>query len=62
MIGTFFSYFIVFFIVARLVSLTGKIKWMPTLNNSVKHDAVLAAIFSMAVVLTLNLQGIYNQQ
>ncbi|WP_165843709.1 hypothetical protein [Planococcus halotolerans] len=45
----FFSYFIVFFIIARLVSLSGKIKWMPTLNNSVKHDAILAAIFSMVV-------------
>ncbi|RAZ81330.1 hypothetical protein DP120_03340 [Planococcus halotolerans] len=49
MIGMFFSYFIVFFIIARLVSLSGKIKWMPTLNNSVKHDAILAAIFSMVV-------------
>lgn len=55
MIGMFFSYFIIFFIIARLVSLTGKIKWMPTLNNNVKHDAILAAIFSMVVVVTINL-------
>ncbi|TAA69206.1 hypothetical protein [Planococcus salinarum] len=53
MIGTFFSYFVVFFIVARLVSLTGKLDWMPTLKNSVKHDAILAAVFSLVVAIII---------
>lgn len=54
MIGTFFSYFVIFFIVARLVSLTGKINWMPTLKNSVKHDAILAVIFSLVVAIVIS--------
>jgi len=54
MIGKFFSYFVIFFIVARLVSLTGKLDWMPTLKNSVKHDALLAAVFSLVVAIIIS--------
>lgn len=50
MFGTFFSYFVIFFIIARLVSLTGKINWMSTLKTTAKHDAIFAMIFSLIVV------------
>lgn len=50
MLGTFFSYFIIFFIIARLVSLTAKINWIPTLKTTPKHDAILAIFFSIIVV------------
>ena len=53
MIGTFFSYFVVFFIVARLVSLSGKLGWTPTLKNSVTHDAILAAVLSLVVAIII---------
>jgi hypothetical protein len=55
MVITFFSYFVIFFIIARLVSLTGKISWMPLIKTTTRHDAILAIIFSFIVaVLTLN--------
>ncbi|WP_078408839.1 hypothetical protein [Priestia abyssalis] len=50
MIGLFFSYFIIFFVIARLVSLLGKIKWMPIAKTTTKRDAVLAIVFSLIVV------------
>ncbi|QOR67320.1 hypothetical protein IM538_04045 [Cytobacillus suaedae] len=50
MLGTFLSYFVIFFIIARIVSLTAKINWMPTLKTTPKHDAILAIIFSLIVV------------
>lgn len=54
MIGTFFSYFVIFFIVARLISLSGKLNWTPILKNSVKHDAILAAILSLVVAIIVS--------
>ena len=52
---TFFSYIVIFFIIARLVSLTGSISWMPMIKTTTKHDAILAIIFAFIVtVLTLN--------
>ena len=50
MLGTFFSYFILFFIIARLLSLTAKINWVPALRTTPKHDAILSIIFSLVVV------------
>ena len=55
MIGTFFSFFVIFFIIARLVSLMGKISWMPLIRTTTRQDAILAIIFSFIVaVSTLN--------
>lgn len=50
MLGTLISYFVIFSIIARLVSITAKINWMPTLKTTPKHDAMLAIIFSLIVV------------
>ena len=55
MIGIFFSYFVIFLIIARLVSLTSLISWMPTLKTTVKHDAILATIFSLIVVAVISI-------
>lgn len=57
MFGTFFSYFIIFFIIARIISLTAKINWLPTLKTTPKHDAILSLIFSLIVVGVLTLSG-----
>jgi len=55
MIGTFFSFFVIFFIIARLVSLMGKISWMLLIRTTTRQDAILAIIFSFIVaVSTLN--------
>ncbi|WP_155922146.1 hypothetical protein [Bacillus sp. EB01] len=51
MVATFKSYFVIFFIIARLVSLASKISWMPIIKTSSKHDAITAAIFSLIVVV-----------
>lgn len=52
---TFFSFFVIFFSIARFVSLTGNISWMPMIKTTTKHDAILAIIFAFIVtVLTLN--------
>ncbi|CAM5222862.1 hypothetical protein UACE39S_00609 [Ureibacillus acetophenoni] len=55
MFGIFFSYFIIFFIIARIINLTAKINWLPTLKTTPKHDAILSLIFLIVVgVLTLS--------
>jgi hypothetical protein len=59
MIGQFFSYFIVFFVVARFVSLTSRINWMPTTKTTTRHDVILAIIFSWLVVAITHI-GQYN--
>jgi hypothetical protein len=52
MLGTFFSYFVIFFIVARLVSLTSGVKWIRTVKTTTRQDAILAIIFSLIVAAT----------
>jgi len=55
MFMTFFSYTVIFFIIARFISLTGTISWMPLVKTTTKHDAIIAIIFAFIVtVLTLN--------
>jgi hypothetical protein len=49
-IGAFFSYFIIFFIIARFISLISKAQWIPTVQTTIIQDAVLAIIFSIIVV------------
>lgn len=44
MLGAFLSYFVIFFIVATLVSLTGKMNWISTLKTTPRHDALLSII------------------
>jgi hypothetical protein len=51
MIGQFFSYFIIFFLIARLTSLLSSLKWLPLTKTTIKHDVILAVIFSLVVVL-----------
>ncbi len=51
MIGQFFSYFIIFFLIARFTSLLSRVKWLPLTRTTLKHDAILAVIFSLVVVL-----------
>lgn len=51
MLATFFSYFIIFFIFARCVSLSAKINWMPTLKTTHKHDVIISIIFSLIIVV-----------
>lgn len=53
MIATFLSYFVIFLIIARLVSMTSKIGWMPTLKTTPKHDVILASILSVFVVVLI---------
>lgn len=55
MFGTFFSYFIIFFVIARVISLTAKINWMPTIKTTSKHDVILSLIFSLIVVVVLTI-------
>ena len=51
MVGTFLNYFVIFFVIARLVSQMGKISWLPLKRTTTGQDAILAIIFSLIVVL-----------
>lgn len=47
MLGSFFIYFVLFFVIARLVSFMGSFKWMPTVRTTPKKDAIVAVIFAL---------------
>ncbi len=51
MIGPFFSYFILFFLIARLTNLVSKVSWLPLSNTTSKQDAIVAVIFSIVVLV-----------
>ena len=53
MIGLFFMYFLIMFLIARLISLSGNIRWLPTIRTTIRKDAKIAAILSLCFVIFL---------
>ncbi len=53
MLLTLLSYFIILFIVARLISLSSYINWMPTIKTTIKHDVIVALAFSLFFSFTM---------
>ncbi|WP_349409897.1 hypothetical protein [Pseudalkalibacillus sp. SCS-8] len=53
MTAGFLAYFIIYFIVARLISFSSYISWMPTKRTSWIHDVIIAAVFAFISLLLL---------